>query len=484
MKNETLTRAQALLLAIILLISSCVTGISVSADAQDTGPYPNTRSGLPSALAAETLAVSWQPKKTYASFGESVSIAVTAQLESDTVKSAAVTIALQPEEAALLTDLRDDSSFTVREGDGGTYLLSFSVTAGTQFTAALTAVSSSAASLEINADTDVSVVYDGYRITNTYQPGKTSIQVTKRWEGDEDILNHTRPASVTVRLLANGKETTESLILSADNSWTGSFVNLPVNENGTPIVYTVKEAAVSGYTTSITGSAAQGFVVTNTKTLEYGSLTVAKTVAGAAGEKDRAWSFTVTLSDDTVSGNYGDMTFQSGKASFTLKHGESRTASGLPAGLAYTVTEQEANQERYITTASGAAGTIPDGGTATAAFTNSRSSQPADPPPTHDRRDPPDDPGAPLPTGESGDPTVSQPPEEEPPSSSEPPATSSLPPPSSVPDESRVPVDPEIPRTGDTHEAGKWILLSVVSLVGLLLTLIGRRLSRNKHTEP
>ena len=35
------------------------------------------------------------------------------------------------------------------------------------------------------------------------------------------------------------------------------------------------------------------------------------------------------------------MTFKNGVASFTLKHGESKIASGLPAETTYTVTESD-----------------------------------------------------------------------------------------------------------------------------------------------
>ena len=42
---------------------------------------------------------------------------------------------------------------------------------------------------------------------------------------------------------------------------------------------------------------------TNTKNV-YGGLTVTKTVAGNAGETDREWNFTVTLSDTSISGTY------------------------------------------------------------------------------------------------------------------------------------------------------------------------------------
>lgn len=107
---------------------------------------------------------------------------------------------------------------------------------------------------------------------------------------------------------------------------------------------------------------------------DTGSLTVSKVVAGNAGSQTADFHFTVMLSDVSISGSYGDMTFVDGAATFTLKHNEQKTASGLPAGITYTVTESEANQDGYTTTVNGASGSIGKDQTATAAFTNTKNS--------------------------------------------------------------------------------------------------------------
>ena len=88
-----------------------------------------------------------------------------------------------------------------------------------------------------------------------------------------------------------------------------------------------------------------------------GDLIVSKTFAGNKGDKNRDWSFVVKL-DKNISGTYGEMTFTDGVSVFTLKHGESKTATALPVGMKYTVTEAEANQDEYTTSATGARGTI------------------------------------------------------------------------------------------------------------------------------
>lgn len=112
-----------------------------------------------------------------------------------------------------------------------------------------------------------------------------------------------------------------------------------------------------------------------------GSLTVTKTVAGDGGDKTKDFHFTVTLSDKTISGKFGDMEFTDGVATFTLQHGESKTAENLPANVVYTVTEIEANSEGYTTMSTDAGGTITADGTAVAAFVNTKNGGGTDPDP-------------------------------------------------------------------------------------------------------
>ena len=107
---------------------------------------------------------------------------------------------------------------------------------------------------------------DGYNLTNTYTPGSTSVAVTKVWNDGND-KDKIRPESVTVKLLINGNETDQTVLLSEGNQWSGMFTNLPINESGKPIKYSVKEVAVpNGYTAAVTGNAQTGFAITNTHT--------------------------------------------------------------------------------------------------------------------------------------------------------------------------------------------------------------------------
>ena len=107
---------------------------------------------------------------------------------------------------------------------------------------------------------------------------------------------------------------------------------------------------------------------------EHGKLSVAKTVAGNNGDTSKAFNFTVTLSDTGINGKFGEMTFANGVATFVLKHGESKTAVDLPAGITYTVTEAEADKDGYTTTSVNASGSIIKNNTAAAVFTNTRNS--------------------------------------------------------------------------------------------------------------
>ena len=113
----------------------------------------------------------------------------------------------------------------------------------------------------------------------------------------------------------------------------------------------------------------------------YGDLVVTKTVAGNAASTTKEFTFTVTLSDTTISGPFGDMTFADGVAEFTLKHNESKTATGLPAGITYEVKEADYSADGYVTTKTGDSGKIAADGTATAAFTNTKTPPPPDNPP-------------------------------------------------------------------------------------------------------
>ena len=106
---------------------------------------------------------------------------------------------------------------------------------------------------------------DGYNITNSYTPGKVSVLVTKAWN-DANNQDEKRPENVIIHLYADGEDTGKTLILTEKDNWSGSFTDLDEYKAGVKIAYTVQEDVPDGYTASITGDAAQGYVVTNTHT--------------------------------------------------------------------------------------------------------------------------------------------------------------------------------------------------------------------------
>lgn len=109
---------------------------------------------------------------------------------------------------------------------------------------------------------------DGYNVVNSYETLKTTVSVTKVWD-DNDNIAKIRAEAVTVKLLADGLETGEELVLNADNKWTGSFVDLDLYKAGVEIVYTVEEVPVEGYDSLVDGDVELGFIITNTLTVPY-----------------------------------------------------------------------------------------------------------------------------------------------------------------------------------------------------------------------
>ena len=110
---------------------------------------------------------------------------------------------------------------------------------------------------------------DGYTITNTYVPESVEIPVKKIWD-DEDNADGFRPDSITVHLLADGKEI-DTVKLSEDNDWTYTFEDLPKYNEGKEIEYTLEEDEVEHYTSAI-----DGYTITNTYVPETVDIPVVK----------------------------------------------------------------------------------------------------------------------------------------------------------------------------------------------------------------
>ena len=110
-----------------------------------------------------------------------------------------------------------------------------------------------------NYDTEITGDAEtGFTITNTHEPRKIEINVSKIWD-DNDNQDGMRPESITVILFADGKDTGKSIILSDENNWTAKFKDLPDFKDGNKINYILKEVDISGYTITITNSEESDF---------------------------------------------------------------------------------------------------------------------------------------------------------------------------------------------------------------------------------
>lgn len=208
----------------------------------------------------------------------------------------------------------------------------------------------------------------------------TDLPVRKVWDDNGDAF-HYRPASIQLELYADGQPTGKVLTLKPnglqslwntltgdDAGWSGVFEDLPkYDDDGALIRYTVVETQVPEHYEVLYGQDDGTLVVTNRA---YAQLTVSKKLTGNGADPAAEFHFTLTLSDDSITGRYGELTFDEGVATFTLKGGQHLTAADLPAGITYTVTEQEADRDAYQTESSGTTGELHAGQTAQAVFTN------------------------------------------------------------------------------------------------------------------
>lgn len=131
-------------------------------------------------------------------------------------------------------------------------------------------------SITENTVTDYSTTYNGYNVTNTHTPEKVSITVTKTWN-DSNNQDGIRPNEIIVKLFANEKDTGKTLTLNSGNNWTGSFTQLDKYSAGQQIDYSIDEVSVNGYTTQISGTPKDGFIITNSHTPETTEVSGSKT---------------------------------------------------------------------------------------------------------------------------------------------------------------------------------------------------------------
>ena len=94
---------------------------------------------------------------------------------------------------------------------------------------------------------------------------KTEIDVEKRWDDNDNAYNK-RPDTIEIQLLAKiGEEEylVETKQVKAKEDWKAYFKDLPTLFEGANVSYTIKEKAVGGYNSEITGNPKDGFIITN-----------------------------------------------------------------------------------------------------------------------------------------------------------------------------------------------------------------------------
>ena len=133
-------------------------------------------------------------------------------------------------------------------------------------------------------------------------------------------------------------------------------------------LHMVLVAPVTSYTDPLSLKAAHG---------PTGSLIVHKQTTGEqlVDDCDAVFTFVLTLDDeniDTVNDERYGVRFENGKATFTLKDGESKTIENLPVRMGYTITEQSKGGWLLARVDGDAEGKVPYRATAEIAFVNEK----------------------------------------------------------------------------------------------------------------
>ena len=215
---------------------------------------------------------------------------------------------------------------------------------------------------------------------NTYY-GNGSITVTKSFSGTVN--------DVTFALYSGGSFV-ESKTLSASDynsgTYTVTFDNLDTRNTYTVYEYASSTTYGDGdtvtigsstYTIAASGNTNIDLSASNTATCtftntETTTLVIDKTLAGSGASSTDTFEFEVTLSDTSINGTYGDMTFSSGVANVTITGAGTAAATGLPAGITYTVAETNSNGYSSVCTSSNESGTLTAGKTEKVSYTNTK----------------------------------------------------------------------------------------------------------------
>ena len=155
---------------------------------------------------------------------------------------------------------------------------------------------------------------NGYTITNTYVPEKTSITMNKIWEDNNNQDGKRTNYEVTLTGKVDGEIVYENSQILQSNETEYTWTNLDKYKNGQEIIYTVDETKVpEGYTKNV-----NGYTITNTYVPEKTSITINKIWEDNNNQDGKRASYEVTLTGtadgevvytDTKEFNAGQITY-------------------------------------------------------------------------------------------------------------------------------------------------------------------------------
>ena len=155
---------------------------------------------------------------------------------------------------------------------------------------------------------------NGYTITNTYVPEKTSVTINKIWNDSNNQDGKRTNYEVTLTGKVDGEIVYENSQILQSNETEYTWTNLDKYKNGQEIIYTVDETKVpEGYTKNV-----NGYTITNTYVPEKTSITMNKIWEDNNNQDGKRASYEVTLTGtadgevvytDTKEFNAGQITY-------------------------------------------------------------------------------------------------------------------------------------------------------------------------------
>jgi hypothetical protein len=223
---------------------------------------------------------------------------------------------------------------------------------------------------------DETVTGTAYKISNSTKTARLAYYIFKQgWDpGDAATYSGVWRGMAIHRSLATARVDDQIYTSKTREELWDKFYSMGANSNSYEVAMDLYSTALNTYSASAVPNSFEVYFLDTPgnrqdsiawRQAPEGSLKVSKTVTG--GSSAPTFTFHITVSG--VNGTYSGVTFSNGKATITLKHGQSKTISGLPGGASYSVTEDSLIGWK-LASSSGTSGSIPAGSTASASFTN------------------------------------------------------------------------------------------------------------------